>query len=156
MNWLFKILIALAVIALLFATYSTQFVQARENNKELLGSWSVEVTLTDLPPFAALLTFTSDGSVISDEQMNPVETPGHGNWVSKGPGKVAYTFVAFMGNADGTLNSTIKVIGILKYDSGKHSWSGPMNVTQTDLEGNVLFSATGSFKLNRIAVESLP
>jgi hypothetical protein len=156
MNRIFKYLTIFTVIALLAAAFTAQAVQARDIHRELWGSWSVEAVTITQPPFPALMTFTSDGSVIADEQLNPVETPGHGNWIYKGNGKVAYTFVAFLGNPDGTLGGKIKVVGMLEFDGGKKGWSGPFKVEVIDPSGNALFSDTGTFTLTRIAVEKMP
>jgi hypothetical protein len=158
MNKLSKTLIVLAVIALLAVACSSQVVQAKDSNQEekLLGSWQVKVTTPTQGTFPALLTFTTDGSLIADEPgSSPFETSGHGNWIGKSSEEIAYTFVALIGSTNGSLSATIKVVGTLKFDSGKDSWSGPFKIDVTDPSGQVMVSDRGIFNLTRIAVEAI-
>ncbi len=144
---------------LLAALVLGQTAQAGDNDrqvKQLLGSWEVVAT-TEIQnaTFPALLTFTSDGSVIADEPPSPFETSGHGSWVSAGPGQMAYTFVTLVGSAEGPLSMKYKVVGRLNLNSGKESWSGPFKIDILDPNGQVIFTDHGTFGLTRIVVEPL-
>ncbi len=131
--------------------------QASPDNRsdKLLGSWNVEVTTPSQGTFPALLTFIGDGSVISDESPNPFESSGHGSWVNRNHGEVAYTFVALFGSEQGVNTGKLKVIGTLQYDSGANGWHGPFQIDIFDASGQVVFTDRGTFSLTRIAVEPL-
>jgi hypothetical protein len=151
--------IAGLISALLLATLAiTQTAQANANNRseKLLGSWNVVVT-TEVQgtTFPALLTFSDEGGMIADEPPSPFETSGHGNWVSAGRRDVAYTFVSLIGSAEGPLSSKLKVVGTLRYNADKDSWSGPFKIDVLDPDGRVNFTDHGTFSLTRIAVEPL-
>ena len=122
--------------------------------KELLGSWHVEIT-TPTQRGPGLLTFTADGSVIADESPLPFESTAHGAWVSRGPRDVAYTFVALMGSQEGKNAGKLKVVGTLQFDVGTASWRGPFKIDVFDAGGQVTYADRGTFDLTRIAVESL-
>ncbi len=149
-----------AVGAVLLAAFAiAQNVQAGDNDrqvKQLLGSWEAVTTVEiQNATFPSLLTFTSDGSVITDEPPSPFETSGHGNWVSTGPGQVAFTFVSLVGSAEGPLSMKYKVVSRLNLNSDKESLSGPFKIDILDPNGQVIFEDHGTFDLTRIAVEPL-
>jgi hypothetical protein len=149
-------LISILLIAAFTIAPTTQAGPDNRSDK-LHGSWNVVVT-TEIQgaTFPALLTFTSDGSLIADEPPSPFETSGHGNWVSTGPGQVAYTFVTLVGSAEGPLSAKYKVVGTLNLGSDKESWSGPFKIDILDPNGQVIFADRGTFSLTRIAIEPLP
>ena len=122
--------------------------------KELLGSWHVEIT-TPTQGGPGLLTFTADGSIIGDESPSPFESTAHGTWVSRGPQDVAYTLVALMGSQEGKNTGKLKVVGTLQFDAGAASWRGPFKIDVFDASGQVTFADRGTFSLTRIAVEPL-
>jgi hypothetical protein len=145
--------------ALLIATFAiaqTPSVGATDRKEKLVGSWEVVVTTeTQGTTFPALLTFTEDGNVIADEPPSPFETSGHGAWVSTGRRTAAYTFVALIGSAEGSLSAKLKVVGKLRLDADKGTWNGPFKIDVLDPGGQVIFSDRGTFSLTRIAVERL-
>lgn len=151
----FVIFTVIAISALFFAAYVTaQNSDTSADIEQLFGSWMVEVSTPSQGSFPALLTFTSDGSVISAES-NSLESAGHGNWVINDDGEVAYTFIALFGNEDGENMGQLKVIGALQFDAETQSWSGPFSINVSDPSGAVVFSDEGTFTLVRIEVESL-
>lgn len=107
--------------------------------------------------FPALMTFTSDGTMLADEPPNPGETTGHGNWVPQGRNGERFTFRAFIAVelAPGVVTSDLKVVGELKYDSASDTWTGPFKIQIFDPEGNPVVEDTGTFKGTRIPVEHL-
>ena len=151
--------VGLSSIMLLAAFIVAPATQVNADNRsdKLFGSWDAVVT-TEIQgaTFPALLTFTSDGSVITDEPPSPFETSGHGNWIKTGPGQVAYTFMTLVGSAEGPLSAKYKVVGTLKLGSDKESWSGPFKIDILDPNGQMIFTDHGTFSLTRIAVEPLP
>jgi hypothetical protein len=144
-------------ILLLAALAIAQTAQASANKRseKLLGSWNVAVTTPSQGTFPALLTFTADGSVIADESPSPFESSGQGNWIRSDHGEVAYTFVALYGSQEGKNTGKLKVVGTLRSDASKDSWSGPFKIDIFDASGQVIFTDRGTFRLTRIAVESL-
>jgi hypothetical protein len=101
------------------------------------------------------LTFTEDGNVIADEPPSPFETSGHGNWVSTGRRSAAYTFIALIGSAEGPFSAKLKVVGKLRLDADKGTWSGPFRIDVLDPSGQVIFTDRGTFSLTRIEIERL-
>jgi hypothetical protein len=135
-----------------------QIVQASPSSEaeNILGSWSVDATATTVPAgFPALLTFTADGAVLADEAPMPGETTGHGNWVRGSHGEVRYTFWALNADPNGVYAGKFKVVGTLQRDPGKQTWSGPFKITGYNPNNSKAYADTGTFKLTRIAVESL-
>ena len=103
---------------------------------QLVGSWAVEVTVVKQDAvFPALITFTSDGIVLTDEPPSPFETTGHGAWVATGPDSADYTFVALIGSESGALSAKIKVTGSLKMDAAADTWAGPFKIQVVDADG---------------------
>jgi hypothetical protein len=152
------VMAALVVAALVMATFAiTQTTLARGDNRaaRLLGAWNVEVTtVAQGTTFPALLTFMPGGSMIADEPPSAFETSGHGNWAKRGD-RVAFTFVALIGSAEGPVSARLKVIGTLRYDPHKDRWMGPFKIDVTDPAGNLILADSGTFTLTRIAIESL-
>jgi hypothetical protein len=145
------------LLAAAFIVAPTTQVNADSRLDKLLGSWEAVTTVEiQNATFPSLLTFTSDGSVIADEPPSPFETSGHGNWISTGPGQVAFTFMTLVGSAEGPLSLKYKVVGTLKLGSDKKSWLGPFKIDILDPNGQVIFTDHGTFNLTRIVVESLP
>jgi hypothetical protein len=129
---------------------------AKDNQAEkLLGSWNADITTPSQGTFPALFTFSGDGSVITAESPLPFESSGHGNWNSKTPGEVAYTFMALFGSEEGKNTGKLKVAGTLNLNADNTSWSGPFKIDVFDATGQVIFSDNGMLNLTRITVESI-
>lgn len=149
-------LLVFILIGLLFIALAKTQVDARSAGTEnLVGSWSVEASTPTQGAFPVLITFTTDGSVITDESPLPFESSGHGSWVSNTDGEVMYTFLALFGGEDGKNTGKIKVVGTLAFDADTETWSGPFKVEVFDASEQVVFSDLGSFSLTRIQVETL-
>ena len=147
-------IVALLLSALAIA--QTAQADAKDRQVKPIGSWEVVVTAVGQgTTFPALLTFNDDGSMLADEPPSPFETSGHGNWISTGRRDVAYTFVALIGSAEGSLSVKLKVVGTLHFDSTNNTWSGPFKIDGFDPSGQVILSDHGTFSLTRIAVERL-
>ena len=121
--------------------------------EKLVGSWNVVGEAPGQDAFAVLLTFTSDGSVIANEQPGPFETTAQGSWVSTGPHEAGYTFLALFGSAESKLTSRAKVIGMLQYDVGTDTWRGPFRIEIVDPGGQQVFATRGTLSGVRIVVE---
>ena len=151
-------LIGIAILALLTtAAYKLPAAQSQGGRLEkLIGSWEVETkVVVQNATLAALVTFTGDGNMLADETPGPYETTGHGSWVRTGPQEAAYTFVALMGDDQGELAVTLKVVGTVQYNPKTDSWSGPFKIQAHDPDGNLVLDDTGTMSGTRIAVERL-
>ena len=162
MNRNLKLLVSvLGVLAvLLLGTLAiSQAVQAKPNGPtgNIFGSWNVAVTTVGQgTQFPALLTFTSDGAVLTDEPPGPGETTGHGNWIRGKDGAVDFTFVSLFGDpTTGAYAGRLKVAGTLNRDNKANTWSGPFKITLYDASDQQSLTDTGTFKLTWIAVEPL-
>ena len=87
----------------------------------LVGSWVLDVTLVNSPPFHALQTFHSNGTMseTSDLLANLGEGPGHGAWARTDEGYVS-TFELFIFEPDHTPAGRIRVRENLKLVDGDH------------------------------------
>jgi hypothetical protein len=127
-----------------------------ENGLErLTGSWNVEIATAEHGGGPGLMTFTSDGIVMGDEAPLPFETAAHGNWIASGAGQAAYTFVAFIGNAEMKPPSRLKVVGELVYDAAADAWRGPFQIEIVEADGQRSLADHGTMSGTRIAVERL-
>jgi hypothetical protein len=123
--------------------------------QKLSGSWNVAVVSKLQGPFPGLLTFTADGGLIGDPPPIGTESTSHGNWLRTSPTAAEYTFVALITNDKRVVTANLKVVGTLDYDAASDSWSGPYKLTISALDGSVLASDGGTFRLTRVAVEKL-
>jgi hypothetical protein len=122
---------------------------------KLVGSWDTTFeTAIQGGPFKALMTFTSDGTILSAEP-SAYETTGFGSWLPTGSRTAAYTFRSYVGSATGENTGSIKVVGKLRLDPSQDRWRGPFKVEVFDPSGNLVFSDTGTFVADRIGVEPL-
>jgi hypothetical protein len=155
------LLTSVALVALT-ALIGSQPGQAQQGNgisrlQKLTGAWNVQVELELFQvTFPALITFMSDGTMLTDEPPSPFETSGHGNWIATGPREAAFTFRALVGGGpDGQLSESYRIVGKLQYDAGADNWSGPFKIQGFDPDGNETFAYPGTFTGTRIAVETL-
>ena len=148
--------VAIVVLAAFVVSQSGQAQSGASNRAHrLVGAWSVEVNAEILGAFPALLSFTSDGILLTEDPPVPFETTGHGNWVATGPNEAAFTFLLLVGSEAGPLSATWKIIGKLQFDRQTDNWSGPVKILGFDPDGNEFFADRGTFRGTRIAIETL-
>jgi len=128
------------------------------NNETLAGAWNVTIVFDD--PSATGCTAptlnTSDGGIVA-QGCDVSESPGYGQWRRIGPREFAVTFVGVNFGPMGTgITGTYKVRGTLTLSKDGQMSSGPFLTEVFALGGPLLFSATGTVTLQRVAVESLP
>lgn len=126
-----------------------------EASTALVGSWHVAVSTPTQGTFPALITFGADGTVLSSESPGPFESAGHGNWIRRDDGSVAFTLVALLGSQESKPSGKLKVTSVIQLTSDGKDWHGPFKVEGVDASGQVTFTDRGSFQLTPIAVESL-
>jgi hypothetical protein len=141
----------LVICAMLLAYLPAQNATVGAKSKDWVGSWNLIITVVNQnATFPGLLSFFSDGNVIADETPSPLETSGHGNWVSTGKNAAAYTFVALIGNIEPNQWLKLTVSGTLTYDPEADQWNGPFTIVAVDQDGNEAFSDTGAMSGTRI------
>jgi hypothetical protein len=120
--------------------------------KDWVGAWNVDITVVNQNArFPGLISFFSDGNLITDESPSPLETSGHGSWVSTGDNRAVFSFSFLYGSANpaewmkGTGN------GRVSYDPRTDRWSGPFSISIVDQTGAVILNDTGMMSGARIA-----
>jgi len=140
------------LVAGFYLVFSWQKAEAK--SKDWVGSWKTQITVViQNATFPGLITFFSDGNMITDETPSPLETSGHGNWVSTGKNRGAYTVVVLVGNADPSQWIQYTLNGQVNYNPKADTWSGPFTIHIEDQDGNVIFDDTGTMDSTRITAE---
>ena len=150
-NVLLTGLVMLVVVGL-FLAFSWQ--QTSAKSKDWVGSWNTQITVViQNATFPGLITFYSDGNMITDETPSPLETSGHGNWVSTGKNSGAYTFLVLVGSTEPNQWIQYTLNGQVNYDPQADTWSGPFTIHIEDQDGNVIFDDTGTMNSTRISAD---
>jgi hypothetical protein len=126
--------------------------------QRLEGSWSVTYTVT-MPgesPFRGftLTTYHTDGTLL----LLPVsmsQSAAVGEWVRIGDRRFAFTHVRFTFDGAQKLTGRLKTRGVLELNPTADEYTGQFKADTLDLTGNVVRSLEGSFRGNRMAVETL-
>ncbi len=142
--------------------------------RDLEGAWQMTVSATSPPgilPFDSLMTFVPGGGLVETRRLYLVdfpgetllETPGAGNWqrVEGTENSFDVTFIFLLQGAPGnsSLNGapfgTDKIRWKATANRRTGELEGPWASNITDLNGNVLFSASGNLEGKRIPIEPL-
>jgi hypothetical protein len=147
---LVSILAAALILAAVFAfqTLSVGTVMAAANSP--VGSWTVEVTRTGLPPFTSVVIFSSDGTLTVIEDNGTV---GLGVWQKLSGNKYAFTTLEYVQQGGG--NFMAKVTSTITLDDKEH-YSGPFYFQFMTLDGHVLADGFGTAAGVRNHVEPMP
>jgi hypothetical protein len=141
----------LVIIAGLMAYLAVPKMVVEAKPKDWVGAWNVVITVVNQnATFPGFMTFFSDGNVITDESPSPLETSGHGNWISTGKDQGAYTFVFLIGSTEPNQWITGMVDGELNYDAQVDQWKGSFSIKLVDQAGNEVLSDTGTMSGTRI------
>jgi hypothetical protein len=121
----------------------------------IVGAWRATLSATGLPPFDALTTFATGGTLVTSASIDLtpqfLSTPGYGAWRRAGDGhyRARFEFFTFDSSSapsgSGEVKLTISVEGNRQH--------GPMTLTIFDLTGHVLLTTSGSFDAHRIQVD---
>jgi hypothetical protein len=165
---------ALAYLMLAMCAQAAQAGPGFDDGQALTGSWlgtavATSVPLPPSPELKSLITFARDGGVtethrlfIPDSPLGPLlTTPGHGEWARTGANQFALTLMLIY---EGGPNSTSagQVVALekirfkLRLDPRTGHLTGNLVDELRDLNGNVLFTGTGTFDATRIPVEPIP
>jgi hypothetical protein len=121
-------------------------------NRNLIGTWEVQVSIRDcvseqvVRTFPSLLTFGAHGTLIETTAGGSpaVRGPGHGNWQMIGNGIYSAVFKAFRFNSDGDWigGQTVRQVMTLEKTG---IWTANASVEITDTAGNIISTgcATG-------------
>jgi hypothetical protein len=129
--------------------------------KALAGTWVVNVHQPPFPPSQRHFTFTSDGALVTNDDLqvgpNFVEhfTIAQGNWVSTGNGMVSATLVGQRYNLQGALLGTYKVRMNLELSQAADQWTATFRINILLPDGQVIFTSDGTFAATRLEVEPL-
>jgi hypothetical protein len=122
----------------------------------LAGTWKVNVTRNNLPPFKSLATFTTDGTlVLTNNVLGFLESTGHGVWTRTSNREFAVTAMHFEFNANSQFVATAKTRITLTLDETGDRFGGPFIAEVFDASGNVILTVTGDCQGERVEVEPL-
>ena len=169
MTQLKRVLIALSltmtfIITAFAAAQSRAHDASRKGPKTaVVGTWLARVSPDPAPPgappspppFAELLTFAADGTVLQTDAGFPpfAASPGHGSWVFVSRGVVDATYLKFLFDQQGQVAGAVQVKMRITLSSAGDAWSGTDEVRFLDPEGNVLVTSTGLSQASRVAAE---
>jgi hypothetical protein len=140
---------------------------AESDSKQIEGSWMGRLTPTNLPfSFPVLITFIPKGGVVAsglpyvrDTSFgNILGTAGHGEWKSVGYLEFQINFVSLLQGAPdnenpgmelGTDNFSLSV----ELDKEGTALNGGFEDVVKNLEGEVVFTTTGTYHATRIRAE---
>jgi hypothetical protein len=123
---------------------------AKNEAKELAGSWKVTITGDGAPPITSEANFSNDGTITMIEDNGTV---GIGVWEKLSGDQYAFTVWEYI--EQGGSNFQAKVSSTITLDD-KDLYSGPFFFQFMDLDGHVLASGTGTSVGVRNHVEPMP
>jgi hypothetical protein len=142
---------------------------AESDSKQIEGSWMGTLTPTDppFPPFTNLITFIPKGGVVESHRLYVPEaffgptlaTAGHGEWKKVGHREFQINLVSLLQGAPD--NTTAKGVELgtdnfslsAELNGEGTELSGSFQDVVKDLDGNEVFTATGTYHATRIRAE---
>jgi hypothetical protein len=155
--WVLIITATIATIA--GAQYNATEYGTKAKKADLTGAWLVNVNPQGEgapPPFKALATFHSDGTIVeteSDTLIPPFITPGHGVWEKVRNNEFAFKILFLTFDGQGNYTGTAKVRGTVFTNNGPDEYTSPASVEFFDVDGNFLFGGDASGKGERIKLD---
>jgi hypothetical protein len=120
----------------------------------IIGAWRAVNSVTGLPPFGALTSFASGGTLATSASIDLtsqfLSTPGYGAWERTGEGHYRARFEFFTFGSGGIPAGSGEVTLTIVVE-GNHQ-HGPLALTIFDLTGHVVLTTSGSFEATRIQV----
>ncbi len=156
-------------LALLMTVFAQVWVSAQENNNELLrnenggnerslvGSWDVQVTIRDcqtgtvLFGFPATMTYDQGGTMQQTDLGGPglVRLPGHGVWERQHGRQYAAAFRFLNFNPDRTFAGRNVVRSAISLGHGDNEYSSTDTVEILDANGNLIVRACATSTATR-------
>jgi hypothetical protein len=156
---IFLALVTTAVIATIAgAQYSANEYTTKAKKADLTGTWLVDVTPQGEgapPPFKALASFHSDGTLVeteSDTLVPPFITPGHGVWSKVGSSEFTFLIVFLTFDSQGNFTGTAKARSQLTM-TGPDTYSDRATVEFFDNDGNLLFGGDAIGMGSRVKID---
>jgi len=137
----------------------------------IIGAWHVTVSFDDgRPNVFALYTFDRDRNFLMDGSWRGLFGSGHGSWNrstnGNGDSSVDLTFFRLLyspsetneatGALNAAFNGTLKVQARLVVGDDGKNFTGRYLLTNSDANGNLRSTATGSFNATLVVVDPLP
>lgn len=164
----YKVLFFIAAVALLAALAATSSVLAQNNyngnpqqtadeSNDLAGTWLTKLTPPPEgpPPFQGIFTFIGDGSLIATQaggEFPALGNPQLGLWARNPGNKRQFTLTYYGQDFDDhfQLTDSYRVRGTLNLNASGTSFTGTLDITVYDLDGNEVFSdCCAAFEGNR-------
>jgi hypothetical protein len=149
--FLIAALAALAVPSVAAARSTRAHDRDSARSAAIVGTWSVQVTPTGAPTFAALLTFTPGGGVIETESDQPGTALGA--WKRTSPHRFAIAFETFIFTPSGPGGHV--VVRSVATLTKKNTLSGPFKFDVFDPTGKVVQSGSGTATATRFVIPPL-
>jgi hypothetical protein len=144
-----------ALLCLLTALAGISYAQSGPARQTLKGAWNVTIDFQGvIPTCSAPSLMTRDGGVIANA-CAANESPGYGQWVRTGNNEFAVTFVGLEYGPGGGANGSYKVRAKVSIGNDSQEFIGPFQTDMFDLDGNLIFTVTGTVTGRRVVVESL-
>jgi hypothetical protein len=152
-----------ALLFLLTAVAGIGYAQSGSSEQNLAGAWNVTIDFGGvLPACSAPALNTRDGGIVSNACF-PNESTGYGQWMRTGNGEFAITFVGLEYEVDedtgavlgASTTGTYKVRANITLSSDAQQFTGPFKTEIFDLDGNLIFTVTGTVTAKRVVVEPL-
>ncbi len=141
-------LAVLAVPAVVLARTDTTDPGGHARDARIAGTWNVEVTPDGESTFPAIVTFTSDGSVVATEADSP--TTGQGAWKRVDDDRYAFGFTSFVVSPTGEPAGHVVVRSVVTFDG--NASSGRFSFTIYDAAGAVVQRGGGTATATRYDV----
>ena len=163
MSWI----IVAVLMSVTVVHVDSAFADSDSDAKNVLGSWMATVTAEHppgLPPLTSLITFSPGGGVVESRRLFVPQSPfgtliataGHGDWIITDDDEILVKFVFLQQSFDtGELVSKDTVSLALRLEEtehGRYELNGSFESVVQDLDGFVLFKATGTYQANPIRV----
>src|SRR5215467_1078151 len=167
-------LASIAILAAISLILSTSSFPAGAQGTNSLGadpivsSWHVTVSFDDgRPNVLALYTFDRDRNFTMDGSWPGLFGSGHGSWNRNSDGSsIDLTFFRLLyspsetneatGALNAAFNGTLKVQARLVVGDDGKNFTGRYLLTNSDANGNLRSTATGSFNATLVVVDPLP
>jgi hypothetical protein len=122
-------------------------------NPNVEGTWSVMVTPDGGPPFRALASFASGGTVVESSAGGDNDKGGQGVWIRTGARTFGFTVEQFQYDAAGHFLGTMKVRERDEFDQAFASYTGVATIEFRDPAGILAFTACARTRATRMVVE---
>jgi hypothetical protein len=151
-RWFPVLVIWVAILSVVFLVSQGMFGNyALAASNDVSGSWVVNILpdpATGVPPFTNLSSFTKDGLVVSSNQVGLASI---GVWEKASDHTFHASFQGYEENNGQLVRYLVR--STIEFSDNKEQFSGPFITDIFDLDGNPLFSISGTVSADRLHVE---